>query len=128
MLNVLPLEHCSLNTSHQPKACNGNHFQNLTFLRATILPRARAFYSAGLRLTTIRKTFITRLETTLNVQSQYLLTNIFMFCFVTGTVKKITFVNKLKFSSQCLTADLHTLSVSTSVLFISFALLNHKST
>ena len=50
MLNVLPLEHCSLNTSHQSKLCIGNHFQNLKFLRVTILPRARAFYSAGLRL------------------------------------------------------------------------------
>ena len=50
VLNVLPLEHCSLNTSHQSKSCIGNHFQNLKFLRVTILPRARAFYSACLRL------------------------------------------------------------------------------
>ena len=31
-------------------------------------------------LTTIIKKSITRLETTVNVRSQYLLTNIFMFC------------------------------------------------
>ena len=50
VLNVLPLEHCSLNTSHQSESCIGNHFQNLKLLWATILPRARTFHSAGLRL------------------------------------------------------------------------------
>ena len=50
MLNVLPLEHCSLNTSHQSESLIGNGFENSKFLRATIFPRARAFYSAGLRL------------------------------------------------------------------------------
>ena len=54
-------------------------------------------------LNTIRKTSITRLETTVNVQSQYLLTNTFtMFDVLScyrNSKKKITFGNDLKFSN-----------------------------